>query len=51
MPISRVWEQVMERMRPIEAGVPELWQFVQQLIEECAAVGYFKTTLLEESRQ
>ncbi|MDF5730237.1 MAG: HD domain-containing protein [Rhizonema sp. PD38] len=32
--------QVIERMRPVEAGIPELWCFVQQVIEECVVAGH-----------
>lgn len=32
--------QVMNRVAPIEAGSPLLWQFVQQVIEDCVAAGY-----------
>ncbi len=32
--------QVIERMRPVEAGIPELWCFVQQVIEKCVVAGY-----------
>ncbi len=36
--ISRA--QVMQRMAPVEAGAPELWPFVLEVIEECVAMGY-----------
>ncbi|HSM82264.1 MAG TPA: HD domain-containing protein [Nodosilinea sp.] len=36
--ISRT--QVMQRMAPVETGAPELWPFVLEVIEECAAAGY-----------
>jgi putative hydrolase of HD superfamily len=32
--------QVMQRMAPVETGAPELWPFVLEVIEECAAAGY-----------
>lgn len=32
--------QVMSRVAPIETGSPPLWQFVQQVIEDCVAAGY-----------
>jgi putative hydrolase of HD superfamily len=32
--------QVMNRVAPIEAGSPLLWQFVQQVIEDCVTAGY-----------
>ena len=36
--ISRA--QVMQRMAPVETGAPELWPFVLEVIEHCAAAGY-----------
>jgi putative hydrolase of HD superfamily len=35
-------DQVMKRMAPVETGAPELWLFVQQVIEDCVAAGYLK---------
>ncbi len=35
-------DRVMERMRPVETGIPELWSFVQQVIDDCVATGYLK---------
>ncbi|MGH8000627.1 MAG: HD domain-containing protein [Brasilonema sp.] len=35
-------DQVMKRVAPVETGAPELWLFVQQLIEDCIAAGYLK---------
>ena len=35
-------DRVMERMRPVETGIPKLWSFVQQVIEDCVAAGYLK---------
>lgn len=32
--------QVMKRMQPVATGTPELWNFVQQAIEECVEAGY-----------
>lgn len=32
--------QVMQRVAPIQAGAPDLWPFVQQVIEDCIAAGY-----------
>jgi putative hydrolase of HD superfamily len=37
-------DQVMKRMAAVETGAPELWLFVQQVIEECVAAGYLKDT-------
>ena len=37
-------DQVMKRMAPVETGAPELWLFVQQVIEDCVAAGYLKDT-------
>jgi putative hydrolase of HD superfamily len=34
----------MKRMAPVETGAPELWLFVQQVIEDCVAAGYLKDT-------
>lgn len=36
-------DQVMKRMAPVETGAPELWLFVQQVIEDCVAAGYLTT--------
>jgi putative hydrolases of HD superfamily len=33
-------DQVLQRMRPVAAGAPELWSFVEQAIESCVAAGY-----------
>lgn len=38
--ISR--EQVVHRMKPVSIGTPDLWEFVQQAIEECVAAGYLR---------
>lgn len=35
-------DQVMKRMAPVETGAPELWSFVQQVVEDCVAAGYLK---------
>ena len=32
--------QVMKRMQPVAIGTPDLWNFVQQTIEECVEAGY-----------
>ncbi|KAB8319803.1 HD domain-containing protein [Tolypothrix campylonemoides VB511288] len=37
-------DQVMKRMAAVETGAPELWLFVQQVIEDCVAAGYLKDT-------
>ena len=37
-------EQVMKRIAPVETGTPELWLFIQQLIEDCVAAGYLQET-------
>jgi putative hydrolase of HD superfamily len=33
-------DQVQRRVSPIETGAPELWPFVQKLLDECVAAGY-----------
>ncbi|BAY09127.1 HD domain-containing protein [Calothrix sp. NIES-2098] len=33
-------DQVMKRVAPVETGAPQLWPFVLQLIDDCAAAGY-----------
>ncbi|QYO64047.1 HD domain-containing protein [Leptolyngbya sp. 7M] len=33
-------DQVMKRIAPIETGAPQLWTFMQQVIEDCVAAGY-----------
>lgn len=35
-------DQVMKRMEPVATGTPELWDFVQQAIEDCVEAGYLK---------
>jgi len=35
-------DQVLQRMRPIGVGTPPLWDFVEQAIEACCALGYLK---------
>jgi len=32
--------QVEQRVSPIETGLPELWPFVQKLLDDCVAAGY-----------
>ncbi|MBD1870082.1 HD domain-containing protein [Leptolyngbya sp. FACHB-671] len=32
--------QVQQRVSPIETGAPELWPFVQKLLDDCVAAGY-----------
>lgn len=32
--------EVTQRVRPIEWGAPELWPFVQQVLDDCVAAGY-----------
>jgi putative hydrolase of HD superfamily len=34
--------QVMQRVAPIQEGVPSLWPAVQEVIESCIAAGYLK---------
>jgi len=31
--------QVMKRLAPVEQGAPALWEFVQQVVEDCIAAG------------
>ena len=42
-------EQVMKRIAPVETGAPELWFFIQQLIEDCVAAGYLQETAAKYS--
>lgn len=35
--------QVMQRVAPVETGAPELWAYVQQIIDECIEAGYLAT--------
>jgi len=37
-------DKVMKRMAPVETGAPELWFFIQQLIDDCVAAGYLQET-------
>jgi putative hydrolases of HD superfamily len=41
--ISR--EQVIKRMAPVKTGTPELWTFVEQVIDDCVAAGYLKESV------
>ncbi len=34
--------EVTKRVGPIEWGMPELWPFVQQVLDDCVAAGYLK---------
>lgn len=34
--------QVMNRMKPVAVGAPDLWEFVQDAIDECAMMGYLQ---------
>ena len=33
-------DRVLQRMQPVAEGTPELWGFVEQVIEDCVAAGY-----------
>jgi putative hydrolases of HD superfamily len=35
--------QVMQRVAPVETGAPELWAYIQQIIDECIEAGYLAT--------
>jgi putative hydrolase of HD superfamily len=35
-------DKVMKRMAPVETGAPELWLFIQQLIDDCVAADYLQ---------
>lgn len=35
-------DQVMQRMRPVAEGTPELWEFMEQVISDCVAAGYLQ---------
>jgi putative hydrolase of HD superfamily len=35
-------DRVLHRMAPIETAAPELWQLVQQILDECVGAGYLK---------
>jgi putative hydrolases of HD superfamily len=32
--------QVQQRIAPIKSGAPDLWPYVQQLLQDCVAAGY-----------
>jgi putative hydrolases of HD superfamily len=34
-------DRVVERMRPVKVGAPDLWSMVEEAIEECVAAGYW----------
>lgn len=40
--ISR--EQVIDRMRPVEIGIPQVWPTVMKIIDDACAAGYVKTS-------
>ncbi|WP_432808825.1 HD domain-containing protein [Pantanalinema sp. GBBB05] len=33
---------VLHRMSPLQTGAPTLWEFVEQMVEECVAAGYLQ---------
>jgi putative hydrolase of HD superfamily len=35
-------DRVLHRMQPVAEGTPELWSFVEQVIEECVSAGYLQ---------
>ncbi|MEX0271548.1 HD family hydrolase [Leptolyngbyaceae cyanobacterium UHCC 1019] len=35
-------DRVLQRMAPIAIGAPELWEFVQQLLEDCMTKGFLE---------
>lgn len=35
-------DRVLHRMAPVKTGAPDLWTFVQQVIDNCVAAGYLK---------
>ncbi|BAZ32622.1 HD superfamily hydrolase [Cylindrospermum sp. NIES-4074] len=37
-------DQAMKRMAPVETGMPELWPFVLQVIDDSVAAGYLQET-------
>jgi putative hydrolases of HD superfamily len=37
-------DKVMKRIAPVETGTPELWFFIQQLIDDCVTAGYLQET-------
>jgi putative hydrolases of HD superfamily len=37
-------DKVMKRMAPVETGTPELWLFIQQVIDDCVTAGYLQET-------
>ncbi|MFQ4141015.1 HD domain-containing protein [Chlorogloeopsis sp. ULAP02] len=36
-------DRVMKRIAPVEVGAPELWAFIQKLVEDCVAAGYLSS--------
>jgi putative hydrolases of HD superfamily len=38
-------DKVMKRIALVETGAPELWLFIQQVIDDCVAAGYLQETL------
>lgn len=37
-------DRVLQRMQPVMTGAPGLWPLIQQLLEECVAVGYLQSS-------
>lgn len=37
-------DKVIKRLAPVETGTPELWSFIQEIIEDCVVAGYLKET-------
>ncbi len=44
-------DQALWRIHPLKEGAPALWPFVQKVIEDCVAAGYFKPEPEVESAQ
>jgi len=42
-------DRVLQRMAPIAAGAPELWVFVQQLLDDCVTAGFLQPEPLQVS--
>lgn len=44
-------DKVMKRVAPVETGTPQLWDFIQQVIDECVAAGYLKEAAVINATQ
>ncbi|NJR64739.1 MAG: HD domain-containing protein [Leptolyngbyaceae cyanobacterium CRU_2_3] len=41
-------DRVLQRMQPVAEGTPELWGFIEQVLEDCVTAGYLKAASSEK---